>query len=228
MKNKKLINYLGLCGIIAFLSYLAALIFSPMAYPGYDWLRQAASDLSADGAPSLKLWNTLSALYSAFNLLTMVIAAIVASTSNSNKVLKIGIYVYACMTLLSTVGYRMFPLSEAGNAGTFQDIMHIYVVTIGVVLLSIAGLVLCIIGGIRKRGSKLIFISAIVCLSLMMIGALGTNVVPKEIFGLFERFSTISATAFGAILGIWAFKSDIEMKSSTCKAVEQKESRPET
>lgn len=44
--KKSLLNYCGLLGIVAFLSYTAAVVFSPMAYPGYDWMAQAVSDLS--------------------------------------------------------------------------------------------------------------------------------------------------------------------------------------
>ncbi len=223
MKNKKLINYLGLLGVISFLSYLCAVIFAPLAYPGYDWLSQAVSDLSADGAPSLKLWDSLSALYKAFSLLTMVIATLVASSSNRNKLLKLGIYLFTVMSLFSNVGYTMFPLSEAGFGGAFQDIMHVYVITAFVVLLSISSLILCIIGGHKKNGSKLIFIGAIVCFSMMMIGALSpTPIIPKSIFGLFERFSTMSATAFTAIVGIWVYRSkaDVETENSDDVAIE--------
>ncbi|MGN0612958.1 MAG: hypothetical protein ACI4JB_03580 [Porcipelethomonas sp.] len=60
--KKTLINYLGLLGIVSLVSYTLAVLFSPMAYPGYDWMSQAVSDLSADSAPSRQLWNQLSAL----------------------------------------------------------------------------------------------------------------------------------------------------------------------
>jgi hypothetical membrane protein len=63
MRKKTLLNYLGLLGVISFLSYLSAVIFSPLAYPGYDWKSQAVSDLSAANAPSFTLWNQLSCLY---------------------------------------------------------------------------------------------------------------------------------------------------------------------
>ena len=46
--NRKLINRIGLLGILALASYAAAMIFSPIAFPGYNWMEQAASDLSAD------------------------------------------------------------------------------------------------------------------------------------------------------------------------------------
>ena len=40
-KTKKLINILGLTGLIALLSYTAAVVFSPLAFPGYNALAQA-------------------------------------------------------------------------------------------------------------------------------------------------------------------------------------------
>lgn len=61
--HKSLIQKLGLPGVVSFLSYTAAVVFAPLAYPGYNWMAQAVSDLSAANAPSLVLWNQLSALY---------------------------------------------------------------------------------------------------------------------------------------------------------------------
>ena len=66
--KKTLIQKLGLLGVVSFLSYMAAVIFAPLAYPGYDWMAQAVSDLSAANAPSLTLWNQLSSLYNACEL----------------------------------------------------------------------------------------------------------------------------------------------------------------
>ena len=53
--KKPLIQKLGLLGIVSLLSYTAAVVFSPLAYPGYDWMAQAVSDLSAADAPSLEM-----------------------------------------------------------------------------------------------------------------------------------------------------------------------------
>ena len=38
--KKPLIQKLGLLGILSFLSYTAAVVFAPLAYPGYDWMAQ--------------------------------------------------------------------------------------------------------------------------------------------------------------------------------------------
>ena len=59
--KKSLIQKFGLLGVISFLSYAAAAIFSTPAYLGYNRLAQAVSNLSAANAPSLALWNRLTA-----------------------------------------------------------------------------------------------------------------------------------------------------------------------
>lgn len=72
--KKTLVQKLGLLGVVSFLSYAAAVFVSPLAYPGYNPLAQAVSDLSAADAPSLALWNRLSAGY---NVCEVVCATVV-------------------------------------------------------------------------------------------------------------------------------------------------------
>lgn len=57
------IKHLGIFGIVILLSYTAMVVFSPMAYPGYNWLSMAVSELSAQGAPSAVLAARLNALF---------------------------------------------------------------------------------------------------------------------------------------------------------------------
>ena len=82
--------------------------------------------------------------------------------------------------------------------------MHL-AVTVLVVVLSLASLVLVAIGATKEQ-IKSRSIWAIVCLSAMMIGPIGTALLPKTVFGLFERFSTFSAVVFNAVLGIYLLK----------------------
>lgn len=198
--KKSLIQKLGLLGIISFLSYAAAVIFSPLAYPGYNWLKQAVSDLSAANAPSLALWNQLSALYNSCEVVCVTVVCI-GIQSNKNKLLKTGVYDFALMEWISAVGYRAFPLSDSGYAGTFQDIMHM-VVTVIVVLLSIASLTTIIVAGAKDKTNRSYAICAAVALAMMLIGALGMKIVPASYFGVVERFSVFAATGFNAALGI--------------------------
>lgn len=201
--KKTLIQKLGLLGILSFLSYTAAVIFSPLAYPGYNWMAQAVSDLSAADAPSLALWNQLSALY---NVCEVVCATVVCigMQGRKTKLLRTGIYMFAVMEWISAVGYRMFPLSSSGYAGAFQDIMHM-VITAAVVLLSIISLVLIIIAGIKNKSCRSYGICAGIALFMMLVGAMGMKIVPADYFGIIERFSVFAATGFNAALGLHLF-----------------------
>ena len=44
----------------------------------------------------------------------------------------------------------------------------------------------------------------------MLLGDILSNLAFKSLFVLFERFSTLSLTAFLAIIGIWVFKEPIK------------------
>ena len=217
--KKTLINWFGLLGILSLLSYTAAVVFSPLAYPGYDWMSRAVSDLSAANAPSLTLWNQLNAFYGLCGItsITLVCVSIEGKLSCS---LRIGIYLFTVMQWVSAVGYTMFPLSNAEytvtsqdafdavtqmtSSGSFQDIMHI-VVTVLVILLSIVSLLFIIISGFRKKRYASLALWATIALTFMLAGGIGTGLVPKEIMGIFERFSVFAVTGFNAVLGIFLF-----------------------
>lgn len=205
-KRKSLLNMCGLLGAVSLLSYAAAVVFSPLAYPGYDPLAQAVSDLSAANAPSLALWNRLSSLYNVCEVMCVMMVC-VGIAGVVTRLLRAGIYTFAAMEWISAVGYRSFPLSDSGYAGTFQDVMHM-VVTALVVVLSIVSLTLVIIAGARDAGCRSYGICAAVALCMMLVGALGMKLVPAAYFGVVERFSVFAATGFNAALGIHLFLSD--------------------
>ena len=204
MKDEKtLLQKLGLLGIVSFLSYTAAVVLSPLAYPGYNWMAQAVSDLSAVNAPSLALWNQLSAFYNTCEVVCVTLVCI-GLQGQKTKLLRTGVSLFAIMEWVSAIGYRMFPLSESGYAGAFQDVMHM-VVTAAVVVLSIASLSIIIAAGAKDRSCRSYGICAAVALGMMLVGALGMKIVPAAYFGVVERFSVFAATGFNAALGIHLF-----------------------
>ncbi|MBR2526959.1 MAG: DUF998 domain-containing protein [Blautia sp.] len=211
--NRKLINWLGLTGVIAFLSYLAAVVFSPMAYPGYNWMAQAVSDLSAESAPSRMLWNQLAALYGKCSLVSVTcVSVFVSEKMISTRLFRIGVYLFAVMNWISGVGYTMFPLVDSGKEiASFQEVMHM-LVTLLVVLLSIISLILLIIAGFRKGGLRGIGFLAAAALCMMMVGAIGQGAAPPRYFGIVERFSVFAAVGFNAVLGICLFDGFGEAK----------------
>ena len=194
---------LGLLGVVSFLSYTVAVVFSPLFYPGYNWMAQAVSDLSAANAQSLATWNRLSALYNSCELVC-VMAVCIGIQGRKTRLLRGGIYTFAAMEWISAVGYRMFPLSDSGYAGAFQDVMHMAVTAL-VVLLSIASLTVIIIAGARDKSCRSYGVCAAVALGMMLVGALGMKIVPAEYFGVVERFSVFAATGFNAALGLHLF-----------------------
>ena len=207
--KKSLLQRLGLLGVVSFLSYTAAVVFAPLAYPEYNWMTQAVSDLSAANAPSLALWNQLSALYNVCEVVCVTVVCI-GIQGRKTKLLRSGIYLFAVMEWISAVGYRMFPLSSSGYAGAFQDVMHMAVTAL-VVLLSIASLVIIIVAGAKSKSCRSYGVCAAVALAMMLVGAMGMKIVPAAYFGVVERFSVFAATGFNAALGIHLFcmKSEI-------------------
>jgi len=212
-KQKTLIHWCGLLGVVSFLSYAIAVAFAPSAYLGYDWMSQAVSDLSAANAPSLALWHQLSSLYGVAGMVCIMMVC-VAIQGKWSKILRLGIYVFAAMFWVSTIGYAMFPISESGGAGVaFQDTMHT-VVTALVVPLSILAFVFVMIGGYGKKRFVSLAVCASVALFFMFVGGIGAGVAPSEYFGIFQRFSNlVSVNGFLAILGIYLFMGRIEERN---------------
>ena len=212
MRNEQrgLLGWLGLTGVVALVSYAAAVVFSPVAYPGYDWMAQAVSDLSAVDAPSRQLWNQLAAPYNICSVVCATCASIYVSQNKvSTRLFRVGVYLFTLMTWVSEIGYGAFPLSDAGaHVGGFQEFMHVYVVTIAVVLLSIVSLVCLIVAGRKDQAVRPLGTCAAIALAMMLVGAVGKGIVPLAYFGVVERFSVFAAVGFGAVLGLWLFGRD--------------------
>lgn len=206
MKKEFRLEHLGFCGILSLLSYAAMVFISPIAYPGYDWLSMAVSDLSAVGAPSVDLADRLNALFGPCGLVSIMAVCVAVSCQDGN-LFKIGIGLFAAMEWITNIGYKMFPLVANESMSSFQNVMHI-VVTILVVILSIASLI-CIIIGARTDGLRSLSNWALICFLMMFIGALGTGIAPKNLFGLFERLSAFSVVIFNCILGVYLLRGDL-------------------
>lgn len=204
--KKKLINYLCLSGVISIIFYLLHDIIGGMNYPGYKWMSQAVSDLTATDSPSFVIANGYSNVYGILSCLAVALVSILAK-NESKKTLRIGIYLFTIMTFISGIGYSLFPLSSAGYDGSIQSFIHVYVLTILVVLLSIISLILIGVGSL-KSNHKLLGILSFISLLLMFVGAVLAPNVPKDIFGIIERFSTYSAVLFTGVLSIYGFRKN--------------------
>ena len=54
-----------------------------------------------------------------------------------------------------------------------------------------------------------VLLSIISLILIIMVGALGMNIVPKEYFGIVERFSVFAATGFQAVLGMHLYRMEL-------------------
>ena len=101
---EKRLRKLGIFGVISLLSYTAMVLFSPLAYPGYDWLSMAVSDLCAKGAPSEDLAGRLNELFGPCGLVSIMAVCVSVAVCKS-KVLTAGVYFFTAMEWICNVGY---------------------------------------------------------------------------------------------------------------------------
>ena len=204
--NKKLINWVGLLGVAALISYITAAYFCRAAFPGYNWMESAVSDLSAESAPSRMLWDKLSAVSTVGGIVCATCLAIYVSENKiSSKLFRVGIYLFVIKSWISTIGYKMFALDDAGkDIGGFNEIMHM-IVTAFVVGLSIISLIILVVAGIKRKEVRGIGIWAAIAFIMMLMGPVGMANFPPEYFGIAERFSIYAALMFDAVLGLYLF-----------------------
>ncbi|MCF7931120.1 MAG: DUF998 domain-containing protein [Acholeplasmataceae bacterium] len=191
-----------IAGILSIIFYFLHVILGSMFYPGYNPLTQAVSDLTSDGSPARSIARTYSSLYGITSSIVSI-GLLYVFRSEQNKLLKIGIYLLSIMYLTSAIGYSLFPLSSNENIVTFQDVMHI-VVTIIVVLLTIAALIVLILA-FKKANRNLYFIITIIVFIFLMLGAILTNLVSPNYFGIAERLSVFSIVIYVGIISCFNY-----------------------
>lgn len=62
--------------------------------------------------------------------------------------------------------------------------------------------------GKKRKEYRSFGVFAGIALGMMLVGALGMNIVPKEYFGVVERFSVFATVGYNAVLGVQLFRMD--------------------
>ncbi|HBC29697.1 MAG TPA: DUF998 domain-containing protein [Clostridiales bacterium] len=207
-RKKNLVQWLALLGVAGTIFYFLHVILGKANYPGYNPLAQAVSDLTAATAPSREIASAYSTVYAFFTVAACTLLCVFYQ-GKVNKVFRLGIYLFAVMEWTSAVGYTLFPLSASGYAGSFQDIMHM-VVTAIVVLLSIASMILITVGCFQSRVHKLFGIFTIAVLGIMALGSITTGIVPVGYFGVAERLSVYSVVIYSAALSLFTYRYPVQ------------------
>lgn len=197
----------GIASIVFFLLHDA---LGVMNYPGYEWLRQAVSNLTATTSPS---FSTATRFGSIFIMMACLSAALVflQTRGRGNKRLQLGTALFPLTICVMGVGYALFPLDQPGYGGeaggSFNDFVHFYVVTGLLVVLGVASLVTIALSGLRENGVK--WISAVACVAILglVLAVVGLVVWGVDVgrFGLLERIGIYGAVLFQTVLGVYVF-----------------------
>jgi len=204
MKIEKVIEVISLFGAIGVIFYFLHVILGTRFYEGYNPIAQAISDLTASNSPSKRVASIFSFLYGIFTVI-FSITLFIYFNGEINKPITFGSCFFCIMTIISFLGYTMFPLSEEGYAGTFQDKMHM-VVTIAVVLFTVISIALFAFGFLISKEYKYMGIISICVLLLLITGVILINKLPKNYFGIAERINVYSIVIYTGILSLWMCK----------------------
>ena len=202
--KKTLVSKLGLLGVLSFLSYAAAVFVSPLAYPGYNPLAQAVSDLSAADAPSLALWNRLSAGY---NVCEVVCATVVCigMQNRKTKLLRTGVRalrahaVDFCNRLPDVPAFHQRLRRHVSGCDAHGDYRR------GRAAVDCFASGVVILAGVKARDCRAYGICAGIALAMMLTGAVGMKACAGVVFWRCGRCSVFAATGFNAALGILLF-----------------------
>ena len=159
------------CGVVAPLLYIAADIVAAMRYPGYSYVSQVVSELSAVGAPTQRLLFATGAIYG-----VLVIAfGIGVLLDRSMRAVGLLIVVDALVGSLGAV----VPMNPRGSNGSLTDTLHL------VYVVAIVGLMIAYIAvGASKRGKAFRVYSIATIVALLLFFALTTLYVPRISAGL--------------------------------------------
>ena len=99
MKNEQLQKKLGawalVCGVLSIIFYVLHDVIGAMHYPGYEWTKQAVSDLTALDAPSFAVARGYSSVYGIFNCVCC--AFLCTMVGGERRSLKLGVWLFAAM-----------------------------------------------------------------------------------------------------------------------------------
>ena len=125
-KSRGTLNILALSGVVASLFYVAHVVAGRIVWSNYNPLAQPISDLTATSAISQELASMILYGYDFFNLLfCLVLLVYFRQVTKLNRTFYAGLVLKAVAEVLSTVGYKLFPLADTDWTSSFQNNMHL-------------------------------------------------------------------------------------------------------
>ena len=218
--NLLALRTLTLSGVIAAIFYLRHVIVGRMVWSDYNPLIQPISDLTAVSSISQPVASRILWGYNIFNLLFCgVLLVFFKSFFPINKMFYSGLVLKTLAELLSTFGYKVFPLADTTWGNSFQNIMH-YAITAVIVFSYIVLSILLAIGLSKAKTypmmTRFLKIFSIIFIASGFFTVLATQVLPSYI-GLIERVNLYSLMVLNVVLAFWmcSLLSPLAMRSRT-------------
>lgn len=195
---KSLYRYWPVSGILAPVIYILADSYIVTRYPGYVYLDQAISELSAIGAPTAHLWFVLTLPFSPLLILFGLNILITAYYSVPLKVTGLLILIWG----LSGYLWLLFPMNMRGNIGSSSDTGHLVMAAFTVLLI-----IIFITVGSGSFGRRFRIYSYLTIITMLvsgfMVGRQAPDVaahLPTPYMGLLERISVFSPMIWVLVL----------------------------
>lgn len=210
------LNTLALSGVVASFFYVAHVVAGRIVWPSYNPLAQPISDLTAASAISQQLASRVLYGYDFFNLLfCFVLLIYFGNVMRINGLFYAGIVLKAIAEVLSTVGYKLFPLADTDWSNSFQNNMH-YAIT-GVIVLSYIVLALLLTIGLAKTRKYPTMTRFMGLFSIVFIASGFLTVIVANFFpayaGLVERINLYSLMISNIGLAFWVFNHGAKVTS---------------
>ncbi|MBZ9571634.1 DUF998 domain-containing protein [Methanobrevibacter sp. TMH8] len=174
-------------GMIATIFYFFHVFLGQIIWEGYNPITTDISTLTAVGSPNVELLSIFTFFYGLF-LIFFSIGMVVKFFRGNNNLIKIGCSLLLIMSVISFIGFAFFPLSVDKTAINFQNMMHIIITGI-VVVLTISYQFFIAFGFLKDKFKALGLISLILAILTVLFGFLtplslsfGLNII-----GLTER-----------------------------------------
>jgi hypothetical protein len=199
-QRDRLTGALLLCGVLSSVVHVAVDLFTSAVTPGYSYVDQTVSELSAIGAPTRGLWMALTSVYEP---LLLAFAWGVWRAGRGRRWLRAS----AIMLLgvaATGVTWGFFPMHLRGDDKTFTDTMHV-LLTGPQAVFSIGAMAF----GAAALGRRFRIYSIATIVALLVGGALTGLVAPAIAtggatpwIGLFERVNVYGYLLWVLILAV--------------------------
>jgi hypothetical protein len=207
-------RFLLACGVASSLVYVAADLLAGLRAPGYSFVSQAISELSAIGAPSRSVWLPLGILY---DVLLIAFGVGVWRCAGHKR----GLRVAACLLIaVGAIGSFWPPMHPRGSVATLTDTLHVVFATVISFLILLA-----IAFGATAAGTRFRRYSLATLAALLVFGTLTFRYAPRvdanlptPWLGLVERLNLGAFLLWVAVLGVVLLRSTAERGSARDRA----------